>query len=103
MSGGHFEYNQYRIDDIADKLRITIAKCRQKKEYYECYSNEFIDIMVDAYNKSRELAVIIGRIDWVLSGDDGEDDYQKSLEEDMIRIERDDPDKDEVFAVYDDD
>ena len=45
----------------------------------------------------------MGRIDWVLSGDDGEYDYQISLVDDMIGIERDDSGKDEMFAAYDDD
>ncbi len=95
MSGGHFDYDQFRLNDIADNLRITIAQCRTKKEYYDHYSDSFVRDMVDAYHKTRELEVILTRIDWVLSGDDGEDDYRERLEEEMTKIERDDPSMDE--------
>jgi len=95
MSGGHFDYQQYRLNDIAEELRRTIAKCRQKREYYDYYSDKFINDMVDAYHKSKELEVILNRIDWVLSGDDSEESYIERLAEDMSEIERDDPSKDE--------
>ena len=31
MSGGRFDYQQYRLNDIADELRKIIASCRLKK------------------------------------------------------------------------
>ena len=96
MSGGHFEYQQYRINDIADTLRVDIAKTRKKHEYH-CYSDSFLAEMIAAHNKARELSVMIQRIDWVLSGDDGEEDYTDRLAEDMAVIEYDNPVNDEKW------
>ena len=33
MSVGTFEYKKYRIDDIADIIRLEIAKCRKVHKY----------------------------------------------------------------------
>ena len=101
MSGGHFDYKQQRIDDIADTLRLEIARARTKQEYYE-YSDEFLAEMISAYNEARELAVKIQRIDWVISGDDGEKTYFVRLKEDMAKIEYDDPGRDAYWLSQED-
>jgi hypothetical protein len=54
--------------------------------------------MIKAHDRCRELSAIVHRIDWVLSGDDGEDSYFNSLAEDMKTIEFDDPSQDEKWA-----
>ena len=105
MSGGHFDYKQDRINDIAEKLRLEIAKCRSGEHDWEgeLYSNEFLAEMISAYNAARELAVKIQRIDWVVSGDDGEETYFERLKEDMAKIEYDDPGRDAYWLSPEDD
>ena len=53
--------------------------------------------MSEAYNKTRELEVILTRIDWVLSGDDSEETYLIQRLNDLAKIEYDDPLKDEEW------
>ena len=103
MSGGHFDYQQYRIGDIAEKLRIEIARCRTKQEY-ATYSNEFLVEMISAYHAAKELEIIVHRIDWVISADDSEETYFERIKEDMAEIERDDPSRDGYWlTIHDDD
>ena len=85
MSGGHFEYKQYYIDDIADNIEVDI-----ENQYYdeeENYTEETIQIMKDAVKALRKAAIYAQRIDWFLSGDDGEETLKKRLEEDLKRLE----------------
>jgi len=102
MSGGHFDYNQYRINDIADKLRVRIAIARTKPSHYG-YSDKFLEEMIKGYNMAMETAARIHRIDWVLSGDDGDDTYVEALSEDISKIEFDDPKRDKYWIKQNDD
>ncbi len=95
MSGGHFDYLQQRLDEVADMLRIEIALARTKQERSSDYSDAFLPDLIDAYHRTKELRVILDRVDYVLSGDDGEEAYRRRLIGDMAEIERDDPSKDE--------
>lgn len=99
MSGGHFEYENYRLSDIGDKLRLSITKCRKGYEYYE-YKEPFLNEMIRVYNLTRELEVLLERVDWVLSGDDGEDTYFERLQEDIADIEYDNPAEDDKWSRY---
>lgn len=86
MSGGHFEYKQYYIDDIADNIELNI-----ENQYYdeeEHYTEETIQIMKDAVKALRKAAIYAQRIDWFLSGDDGEETLKKRLEEDLKSLEK---------------
>ena len=51
--------------------------------------------MIDFYYKTQEFGVCFQRMNWVLSGDDGEETYFERLAEDLKEeIKRDNPDKD---------
>jgi hypothetical protein len=93
MSGGFWNYDDWKLNHIADELRREIAKCRTETDYSN-YSKDFIDEMSCVYNSLRELAVKLRRIDWVLSADDGESAYATRLIKDLAEIEYDDPAKD---------
>ena len=104
MSGGAFEYQDIRLDDIADVLRTKIAKCRKGHEYND-YPERFLNEMIAVYRKTRELKVILQRIDWVLSGDDGVDTYFQRLVEDLNDLDyADNPESDDEWLKnWDDD
>ena len=102
MSGGYFEYQDWRLDEIANRLRLAIARCRTGNKYYK-YSNDFLNEMIDAHNKARELRATLHRIDWVLSADNGEDSYFEYLAEDLKEIEYDNPMKDDEWISGDED
>lgn len=168
MSGGHFDYYQYHIDDIADKLEKSLADIEyakeigtvKKKEVYghllsvdgkKYWPNWLLNVLhrhdnredvikhlVDfhyIYNKDgkiyyddgetyevvvydgereewsdgnwhleiedqdvvdefkrglkilRTAAIYAQRIDWLLSGDDGEESFKRRLKEDLDKLE----------------
>ncbi|MCL1903351.1 MAG: hypothetical protein FWF94_02910 [Oscillospiraceae bacterium] len=93
MSGGFWNYEDRSLIYLADELRREIAKSRIKQGYAN-YSDAFIKEMSCVYNSTRGLVARLRRMDWVLSGDDGESDYKPRLAKDMAEIEYDDPAKD---------
>ena len=56
-------------------------------EYYSEYSDETIQIFRDAVKILRKAAVYAQRIDWLLSGDDGEESLKERLEEELKELE----------------
>lgn len=106
MSGGHFDYIQYRINDAANEIEKIIAlnNVEKRKEdlerwdydedgnveelakYYYCYPDEVIEKFKEAVVKLREACVYAQRIDWLLSGDDGEGTFMKRLEKDLEEV-----------------
>ena len=102
MSGGFFDYQDYRLEEMAKALRLEIAKCRQKPEWAEAwsdYSCSFLAEMSKAYNQLVELRVRLHRLDWVLSGDDSEETFFRKLLSELEQVELDDPEKDEAWLI----
>lgn len=85
MSGGHFDYKQYYIDDIADKIECKMEN--QDCDEEDGYTEDTIQIMQDAVKILRKAAIYAQRIDWFLSGDDGEETLKKRLEDDLKKLE----------------
>jgi len=109
MSGGAFDYNQYKIGYIADQIDEVIVKNGIEKtpqelkdeswrddswydkypedKFHYKYPDEVIEKMkeaVKALNIAQEYAQ---RVDWLLSGDDGEESFLSRLEENLKKIE----------------
>ena len=92
MSGGHFNYAQDRIElDIAPRLKQLIAKNKTPNEFeleYNCYNGQrYSDETLEEFKKGLEALrvayVYIQRIDWLVSGDDGEDTFHERLAHDL--------------------
>ena len=83
MSGGHFDYKQYGLQEVADTLIGDIARCKVKTSWREAYDEQVIERMEDGLKAIVEAAVYMNRIDWLLSGDDGEDTFLRRLREDL--------------------
>jgi hypothetical protein len=146
MSGGHFDYQQNRITEIADSIESEIKrnedgiKCWGAKEEYGAsyrpgdsewvytswktdnkyrvpqkniidgepyyyddddgvpifdkpdgwsnYPPEILEIFKEGVKKLKEAAVYAQRIDWYLSGDDGEKCLVKRLKEDLEQVKQ---------------
>jgi hypothetical protein len=87
MSGGYFEYNQYRLHDMAEELKDLIYKIENKDEYYDDYNSETLKKFKECYNHLLITEKEIHRIDWLVSGDDGIDSYHERLKEELEEIE----------------
>jgi hypothetical protein len=108
MSGGSFEYNQYKIGYIADEVEELIRKNGKEKtkeemkdegwrdpDWYEKYPedkfhykypDEVIEQFKDAVEILRKAEIYAHRIDWLISGDDGNETFLERLQEDFERL-----------------
>ena len=74
MSGGEFDYNQYHISRIAEEVEELV-----KKNPYN-YSPEVIEKFKEGVVILKKAYIYAQRIDWLVSGDDGEDSFLERLE-----------------------
>jgi len=109
MSGGAFDYNQYKIGYIADQIDEVIVKNDIEKtsqelkdeswrdpewytkypedKFHYKYPNEVIEKMKEAVKALKIAQEYAQRVDWLLSGDDGEESFLSRLEENLKKIE----------------
>lgn len=113
MSDGHFDYQQYHIGDIADSIENIIERNGKptpwddldewdRREYdydertYENSENkhvpydyppEVIERFREGLRILRRAYIYAQRIDWLLSCDDGEDDFIERLDEELKNLE----------------
>ena len=80
MSGGHFDYKQYNISDIADEIENVIA-LNVDRNYP--YTPETIAAFEKAVEILRVAKIYAQRIDWLLSCDDGQEQFHQRLEEEL--------------------
>ena len=110
MSGGSFDYNQYQIGYIADKIEHAIEKSGRPKtkeelkeeswrgeDWYEKYpedlnhykySDEVIEKFKEAVKTLRMAQIYAHRVDWLLSDDDGEESFLRRLDEDLTELNK---------------
>lgn len=88
MSGGHFEYLQYQVDQLASDIDRAIARNERVKNDPEKAKDHFgwlpdvlPDDIIAKFEEARDTlskgAKMANRIDWLLSGDDGEDSFRR--------------------------
>lgn len=90
MSGGRFEYQQYRIENIAVEIDEIIARNDDMIED-DCgellhgggYSPEIIEKFREAAHTLRQAAEMAQRVDWLVSGDDGDESFLKRWAEEV--------------------
>lgn len=80
MSGGHFDYSQYQISQISDNIAEII---RDNK-----FPNEILSKMKIAVYHLDMGFIYAHRIDWLMSGDDGEETFLKRIDEDIEKYRR---------------
>lgn len=119
MSGGHFDYEQWHIQDIADRVEEYLngrdlddedideyvhdafyfwnEEDRKEAEKYvrehhrtlpnqNEYSKETIAEFKRGLDILRKAYVYAQRIDWLLSGDDGEESFHERLKEELEEL-----------------
>ena len=89
MSGGHFQYQQYLIEDIAVEIDKMIESNDDETldQYGERRGNgyppEVIEKFKEAAHTLRQAAEMAQRVDWLVSGDDGEDSFMRRWEKEV--------------------
>ena len=92
ISGGAFDYSQYVLIDIADQIQNVIDNndSTEKDQWGDRvghgYSKQVIEEFAMAVRTLRRAHVYAQRADWLLSSDDGEDDYLTRLAEDLEKL-----------------
>lgn len=86
MSGGHFNYKQHNLLDMADEIGSFILSndSEEPSEWGDTIGKRYNPETIAEFEKAvkvLKLAYIYAqRIDWLLSGDDGEDNFHKRLQ-----------------------
>lgn len=98
MSGGHFNYDQRRIDPIADDIQREIDDSgrllteEERRDYYwdddkATHHYEYPEEVIEEFKRGvmylRIAAIYAQRIDWLLSGDDGEETFLERLNDEL--------------------
>lgn len=92
MSGGHFDYQQYRIENIAESIEDLVLNNDndEKDEYgyrkYQHYPEDIIKCFKEAIDHLRVSANMAQRVDWLVSGDDGDDSFRKRWKTDVTDL-----------------
>lgn len=105
MSGGAYEYQQFAIEHIAEEIEQRLLNAgrpiprdyydhwpeinREKRfldETYPDYSQETIAIMKRTIYVLRMAYIYAQRVDWMLSGDDGEETLAIRLKEELDEL-----------------
>ena len=84
MSGGHFNYIQYRVKDTAEEIQEILDK--QGDDAYwngidTIYPIEVQEVFKEAIDHINRAYQYIHRIDWYLSGDDGEETFLEKIKD----------------------
>ena len=86
MSGGHFNYGQHTLLDMADDIGSAILTndSTEKDEWGNNIGSHYSPETIAEFEKAVKALKLAyeyaQRIDWLLSGDDGEDSFHKRLQ-----------------------
>lgn len=90
MSGGYFEYNQYRLEAMAEEIESLIEN--NNKPHTNIYGeikearyldSEIIEKFKETAHNLRRTREMVQRIDWLLSSDDSEQSFKKGWEKEI--------------------
>ena len=89
MSGGFFDYQQHRLEDMANEIDKLIARNGAPIEHVDDFEPRWSpthhdsfppDILARFRETARELRRVgdmLQRVDWLMSGDDSEDTFRQ--------------------------
>ena len=92
MSGGHFDYNQYKIGYIADEVDQLIRDndSQELNAWGDPKGRAFSAATIAEFHRAlvllRQAQIYAQRIDWLVSGDDSEDSFHVRLGEDLSNV-----------------
>lgn len=83
MSGGHFNYEQYHLQNIIETLESHL---NGTVPFYSEYSQETLDEFGKGLGALKRAYVCVHRIDYLLSADDGESTFHERLKTELDAI-----------------
>mgnify|MGYP001613197647 CR=1 FL=1 len=93
MSGGKFDYLQFRFSEIIDTIENAIVNNNVfsiDEDGGVVSPNNFKEETIGEFKKGIELLnkayIYTQRIDWLLSGDDAEGSFYERLYEDLLKL-----------------
>ena len=92
MSGGHFNYDQWKIQNIADEVeQLILDNDSEEKDEYGfrkgChFSPEVIKEFKNGLLILRQAYIYAQRMDWLICGDDGEDSFLSRLDSELKQL-----------------
>ena len=96
MSGGAFEYKQYHIEQLIEDMELLLKRVdKEPSDSFECDSlKRYVNDSELFKNKIKEnikylkrAYIFTQRIDWFISGDDGEENFYERLKEEIEKLE----------------
>ena len=109
MSVGHWDYGQHRLIDVYEDIDRLVEKNGQPKteqekkeerwyddDWYEKYPEDlnhrkYPEEVIEEFKRGSDIIklayVYMHRIDYLLSGDDGEEQFLKRLKDERVNLE----------------
>ena len=82
MSGGYFDHLQWNVEDLANRVEEKLLDIELHQ-----FDTNTVSEFVNAVVLLKKAAVYAERIDYLLSGDDGEESFHERLADDLSNIE----------------
>ena len=98
MSGGFFDYSQWKIRETWENIQSKLENAgklipeenrwykKEEEQYYEDFRDDTKEEFKKAIHFLKVAEIYTQRIDWFLSGDDGEETFHKRLKEDLSKL-----------------
>ena len=106
MSGGRFDNNQWHIGNIADNIEQEVILSgkpipRNRWEFWQlerflehheeavnyAYPEPVLRRLEEAVYALKRAQIYAQRVDWLLSGDDGEESFERRLQEELAELD----------------
>ena len=90
MSGGHFDYGNYRMHDWKDQIEhlIETNDSDEKNSWGDAVGYHYPPEIIAKFRKAVELLTVLDRlmhhIDYLVSGDYGEDSFLRACKIDNV-------------------
>lgn len=81
MSGGQFDYIQFKMKN---DLAVELENMLEEHKTNPIYSEKTIEKIKDGLKYVNLATIFTQRIDWLLSGDDSEETFNRRLSEDLL-------------------
>ena len=86
MSGGRFDYVQYKFDDVAESIRGYREREMRHSDFP--LPDDIAAKFEEAARTCEIAARMVQRVDWLLSGDDGEDSFRQRWKDEVESMQK---------------